>query len=328
MTKILVLGSNAPSGASFCAHALDQGCEVIATSRSAEKPEAFLPYKWKGRRGVTFHQMDLNTDLVLLKSLLLQHRPQVVVNFASQSMVAQSWENPAHWMQTNVVATVELLEVLRNMDFLDRYIHFSTPEVYGATPDWVREHRHYLPSSPYASSRAAGDMNVALWTTTYGLPAIITRAANVYGEGQQLFRIIPRAFLCAFTGQSLQLQGGGLSERSFVHFDDVSRALMLIIAKGRTGEDYHISPRASILIRDLVQLIAEAAQVRFDDLVEIAPDRLGKDQAYLLDSTKIGAELGWTPQVDLAEGLRRCGQWCREHLDFFKTLPQVYSHKP
>ncbi len=243
-------------------------------------------------------------------------------------MVAQSWDNPAHWMQTNVVAQVELLELLRSLDFLDRYLHFSTPEVYGSTPDWIRETRHYAPSSPYASSRAAGDMNVALWTATYRLPAVITRAANVYGEGQQLFRIIPRAFLCCYTRGKLPLQGGGKSERAFVHFDDVSRALMLVLERGRVGEDYHVSPRSSISIHDLVQKICNSANVNFDDVVQLAPDRLGKDQAYLLDSTKIEEELGWKPQVSFDEGLERCGRWCRDHLDLFKQLPQVYEHKP
>jgi dTDP-glucose 4,6-dehydratase len=328
MGKILVLGSNSPSGASFCAHALDLGYEVIATSRSPEKPDAFLPYRWNGRTGLTFHRIDLNKDMAALKSLMLLHRPRHVLNFASQSMVAQSWEKPVHWMRTNVVAVVELLELLRSMDFLERYIHFSTPEVYGTTDDWVREHRHYAPSTPYASSRAAGDMNVALWAATYGLPAVITRAANVYGEGQQLYRIIPRALLCAFTGQKLPLQGGGLSERSFIHFDDVSRAMMLLIEQGRPGQDYHVSPRSSIRIRDLVRLIADIADVTFDDLVDMAPDRLGKDQSYRLDPARMNEEFGWTPEISLDDGLRRCAAWCRAHLDLFKTLPQVYHHSP
>lgn len=323
-----MLGSNSPSGASFCAHALDLGFEVIATSRSAEKQDVFLPYKWHGRKGLTFHQLDLNRDMALLKSLLAQHRPGYVVNFASQSMVGQSWENPAHWMRTNVVGTVELLEALRGLDYLDRYLHFSTPEVYGSTDGWVRENRNYAPSSPYASSRAGGDMNVTLWANTYGLPAVITRAANVYGEGQQLYRIIPRAYLCCFTGMKLPLQGGGLSERAFIHFDDVSRALMLILSKGKNGDDYHISPADSISIRDLVVKICASAHVRFEDVVELAPDRLGKDQAYLLDSTKIKTELGWEPQVSLDQGLARCAAWCKENLAALKQLPQNYEHKP
>ncbi len=328
MATILVIGSNSPSAASFCAYALDRGYQVVATSRSREKPDVFLPYKWEGRRGLTFEQVDLNHDMPRLESLMRHHRPKYVVNFASQGMVAQSWDNPIHWMQTNVVAMSALLEVLRGCDFLDRYVHFSTPEVYGSTEGWISENRDYKPSTPYALSRAAGDMSVALWSKTYGIPAIITRAANVYGEGQQLFRIIPRTFMCCFTGQTLSLQGGGLSERSFVHFDDVSDGVMRVCENGRNGEDYHISPRTSITIRHLVEEICSIAQKPFQEVVTMAPDRLGKDQTYLLESTKIMTELGWQPRVTLHDGLRRGGDWCFKNLDELRKLPQIYEHRP
>ncbi len=171
-------------------------------------------------------------------------------------------------------------------------------------------------------------MSVALWAKTFDLPLVITRAANVYGEGQQLYRIIPRAFLCCFTGQTLPLQGGGLSERSFVHFDDISRGVMLVCEQGRNGEDYHMSPHSSITIRNLVEKVCAVAEKPFDEVVEMAPDRLSKDQAYLLNSDKIATELGWRPQVTLDEGLNRCAAWCRENLHELSALPQVYIHKP
>lgn len=328
MKNILVIGSNSPTGANFCAHALELGIEVIATSRSIEAPSVFLAYKWKGKTGLTFEQVDLNHDIKDLRTLITRHRPKHIINFASQSMVAESWKNPSHWIQTNIVANAELLELLRSFDFLERYIHFSTPEVYGNTENWVSEHRNYSPSTPYALSRAAGDMNVALLTQTYGFPAVITRSANVYGEGQKLYRIIPRTLLCCFTGQTLPLQGGGISERSFIHFDDISRALMLIFKQGKNGDDYHISSSQSTSIREVVSMICEITNVSFDNLVEFTEERLGKDQAYFLDATKIYQELGWSPQINMETGLDRCARWCMENLDVLRQLPQVYSHKP
>ena len=328
MDTILVIGSNSPTGASFCAHALGIGFKVIATSRSKEPHDVFLPYKWKDAKGLTFEKIDLNYNMDVLEGLIMSHRPKYILNFASQGMVAQSWGNPTHWMQTNLVATTALLEVLRNLDFLERYIHFTTPEVYGSTLDWISENRTYAPSTPYALSRAAGDMAVALWTKTYNLPIIMTRSANVYGEGQQLYRIIPRTFICCLTGQKLQLQGGGMSSRTFIHFDDVSRALMLICEQGNNGEDYHIWTKKTILIRDIVAKVCESVNVKIEDVIEIVDDRLGKDQAYLLDSKKITAELGWQAQVSLDVGLKRCANWFQRNFDEISALPQIYQHKP
>ncbi len=119
-----------------------------------------------------------------------------VVNFAAQSMVGQSWDHPDDWMMTNVVSTVRLHVLLRGLDFLDRYVHVTTPEVYGSTDGWVkRGHARSIPRRRMRVSRAAGDMSLKTFVDTYQLPAVSTRAANVYGPGQQLYRIIPRVIL-------------------------------------------------------------------------------------------------------------------------------------
>ncbi|MCC9620605.1 GDP-mannose 4,6-dehydratase [Thalassospira sp. MA62] len=329
MKNVLVLGSNSPSGAYFCAHAANVGCNVIATSRSAEKADVYLPYKWYANTNanVKFVKLDLNQDMDVFPDILETHKPEFIVNFASQSMVGQSWDFPEHWMQTNVVSLVTLLEHLRHYDGLEKYIHFSTPEVYGSTNGWVRESRHYAPSTPYASSRAAGDMNVVLWHKTYGVPAIITRAANIYGAGQQLFRIIPKAILCSLLGERLPLHGGGYSERAFIHCSDVASAIMRLCEQGEVGEDYHLSPREAISIRNLVHKICEVVDVEFDDLVVESGDRVGKDQAYLLDPQKVKDELGWEPRIGLREGIQDCYDWIKNNLDELKKHPREYLHK-
>ena len=167
MAKILVIGSNAFGGASYVKYARDAGHDVIACSRSLEAPTPYLPYKWfEHESAFEFHQVDLNHDMDKLKSLIDKHKPNVIVNFASLCMVAQSWDTPEDWMQTNVVSTTSLMQALRHLDFLDKYIHFTTPEVYGNTDDWVKESMNFKPSTPYALSRAAGDMIVELWRET------------------------------------------------------------------------------------------------------------------------------------------------------------------
>ena len=327
--RFLVLGSNSFSGAFFCDHLAALGHDVIATSRSDEPHEAFLPYKWGRRPGrVRFRRIDINHDLDALDALLRGERPTHVVNFAAQSMVGESWANPDHWMMTNVVSTVRLHDRLRRYDGLERYVHVTTPEVYGSTEGWVREGCAFNPSTPYAVSRAAGDMSLHTYFANYGFPVVFTRAANVYGPGQQLYRIIPRTIFAAMTGQKLRLDGGGKSVRVFIHMADVSDATVRVATRGRPGETYHISGYELVSIRTLVETILERLGKRFEDCVEIGPERPGKDVVYTLDSFKIRTEVGWQDRVSLAEGLAATIDWMKKYESVLPTLPSNYVHKP
>ncbi len=324
-----VIGSNSFSGAGFVEALLEKGHPVIGISRSDEPHRAFLPYRWRGEpNGFRFFRLDLNHDLEAIVSLLERERPAYVVNFAAQSMVAESWQNPDHWFMTNVVSTVRLHDRLRAMPFLERYVHVSTPEVYGSTAGDVHEQTPFNPSTPYAVSRAAADMSLRTFHTAYGMPVVFTRAANVFGAGQQLYRIVPRTLLFIRSGRKLQLHGGGVSERSFVHVKDVAEATYRVACQGRNGDTYHISTDRVISIRALVEMICDRLGVRFTDVAEEVGERLGKDAAYRLDSTKIRTELGWTDQISLEDGIAETAAWVDRHLDDLTRLPSSYIHKP
>lgn len=327
--KYLILGSNSFSGATFADRLAVDGHDVIATSRSDEAHEALLPYKWQKRPGrVRFKRIDLNKDLDVLKSLLGAERPTHVVNFAAQSMVGESWQHPDHWMMTNVVSTVRLHELLRNYDGLQRYVHVTTPEVYGSTDGWIREDAPFNPSTPYAVSRAAGDMSLRSYFANYQFPVVFTRAANVYGPGQQLYRIVPRTIVAAMTGQKLRLDGGGKSVRVFIHMNDVSDATLKIARGGTLGDSYHISGYELVSIRTLVEIILKRLGKSFDDCVEIGPERPGKDTAYTLDSFKLRTELGWRDSVSLQQGIDDVIAWAERFRNDIPKLPIKYEHKP
>jgi dTDP-glucose 4,6-dehydratase len=327
--KFLVIGSNSFSGAYFCDHLAAQGYDVIATSRSDEPHEAFLPYKWKKNPGsVRFKRIDINSDLDALDALLKSERPTHIVNFAAQSMVGESWLYPDHWMMTNVVSTVRLHERLRHYDGLDRYVHVTTPEVYGSTEGWVKEDTHFNPSTPYAVSRAASDMSLRTYFQTYQFPVLFTRAANVYGPGQQLYRIIPRTIYAAMTGEKLRLDGGGKSVRVFIHMRDVSDATLRIALNGQLGSTYHISGYELVSIRTAVETILSTLGKKFDNCVELGPERPGKDTAYTLDSIKLRTELGWQDKISLAEGIADTIDWMRKFEAELPKLPAKYIHKP
>lgn len=326
--KVVVIGSNSFSGASFVDYCLEQGCEVIGMSRSDEPHPAFLPYKKRIGAPFRFMKLDLNRDLDRMIEVMQAEKSDYVVNFASQSMVAESWANPEQWFQTNAVATVALHDRLRKLECMKKYVHISTPEVYGTCQGLVPESTNYNPSTPYAVSRAAGDMSLMSFYKAYKFPVVFTRAANVFGPGQQLYRIIPRAILFFLTGRKLQLHGGGHSVRSFIHIRDVSDGTLRIMRNAPPPEIYHLSTTRNISIRDLVEMIAVRVGVKFENHVEIVNERLGKDAAYLLDASKARNTLGWADQISLEAGIDNTIAWVRDNLDALSALNPNYVHKP
>ena len=331
MSAVLVLGSNSFSGASFVRYLLSQGLDVIGASRSKEPADIFLPYRWLGKdaqKRFQFAQLDLNHQLDDLEALLRSRKIAIVVNFAAQSMVGESWDKPDDWMQTNVVSVARLAERLRHIDFLEKYVHVTTPEVYGSTDGWIDESTPFNPSTPYAVSRAAGDMLFKIYRETFGLPVVSTRAANVYGPGQPLYRIIPRTLFFLLTGRTLELHGGGVSTRSFIHIDDVSSATWKIAQHAAVGETYHISTDRIIAIKDLVSMICEKLDQPFDAHVKVVGERLGKDSAYWLQSAKIRSKLGWSDTISLEQGLDETLSWAQTNLAALSAQPMQYIHKP
>lgn len=329
--KLLVLGSNSFSGAHFVAHARREGCDVVGVSRSPEVHPVFRAYAWDGatsKGSFAFHQLDLNGDLPAILDLVHAFQPDYVVNFAAQSMVAESWQNPDHWMQTNVMANVRLHEGLRRCAFLRKYLHVSTPEVYGNCEGLIAERTAYDPSTPYAVSRAAADLSLMTYFRTHGFPVVFTRAANVYGPGQQLYRIIPRTILYFLTGRRLQLHGGGVSVRSFIHIRDVAEGTLRALRHGKPGEIFHLSTPENITVRALVERIAGLMGVSFAEGVDVAPERPGKDSAYLLDSRKAKEALGWEATIPLGQGLQETLDWVVANRDEILQQPLDYVHKP
>ena len=323
-----IIGSNSFSGASFISHLLEKGETVAGCSRSKEAFDAFLPYKWIPQSNeFIFHQLDLNSDTDQIINVIRENQSEYVVNFAAQSMVAESWLYPDQWYQTNVVANVRLHEELRKIKNINKYVHVTTPEVYGTCSGDVKEDAPYNPSTPYAASRAACDLHLMTFYKQYKFPVVFTRAANVYGPGQQLYRIIPKTIFCIRLGVKLPLHGGGISVRSFINMNDVSEATRLIAEDGILGDTYHISTFRMVSIRELVEMVCSSMGVRFDDVVELAGERPGKDSAYRLDSSKVRNELGWQDKISLENGIAEVVAWIEKYWDQIKGMKPEYRHK-
>ncbi len=327
-SRYAVLGSNSFAGAAFVARAIEQGAEVVGFNRSAEPSPIFLPYQQTSARGhYAFVQADINHDITAIKARMDVFRPQVVVDFAGQGMVAESWQDPAQWYQTNIVAKVRLHEYLRNCDWLDRYMRISTPEVYGSHETPLEETWHCNPSTPYALSHTAIDLSLRAYHQHYKFPVLLGRFANFYGPGQQLYRIIPRTIIYALTGRKLQLHGGGTAIRAFIYSTDIADGILCSLEAGNPGEIYHFSPERFFSIREIVEIICKRMGVEFASLAEIAPDRPAKDQAYLMNSTRARTQLGWRDKVSIEQGIDQTIDWVKRNLDEIKSLPLNYIHK-
>jgi len=328
MNKVLVLGANSFAGSQFVLQALDDFERVIGINRSAEIAQIFLPYtKHRNANNYQFFQLDINNDLLTICNLLDHEKPSVIVDFAGQGMVAESWAHPEQWYQTNILAKVKLHDFLKGKIWLKRYVRVSTPEVYGSQGDLSKESFNYQPSTPYAVSHAAIDMSLRAFYRQYGFPVVFTRFSNFYGPGQQLYRIVPRAIIYALTGRTLELHGGGTSVRAFIYGEDAANALLAAIKLGKLGEVYHFSTSDFVSIRELIERIYKQLDVSFLDEVEIVADRAGKDANYLMDDSKAKTELLWQPQYSLDQGLSSSINWVKDNLSEITALPLNYQHK-
>lgn len=326
---LVVIGSNSFSGGWMVDLLMKENSRnrVVGMSRSPEKSDLFLPYKSRESGNFEFHQIDINRDTVRMFELLDEIQPQCVINFAAQGEVATSWLYPEQWFQTNTVGVVRLCNFLKERVYLKRYVHISTPEVYGACQD-VTELAPLAPSTPYAASKAAADLFLFTLVRQYGFPLIMIRSTNVYGKHQQLYRIIPRTIISLRCGRKVRLHGGGRAVKSYIHINDVCRGILAAARDGEPGSVYHFSPDESISIRELVERICVLMGRDFNEATEDVEERPGQDSRYIIDSSQARRELRWRPIISLQQGLAEVIDWVSESFDKLATEPLEYVHLP
>ena len=327
--KYLVLGSNAFSAGSFIRYIIEneEHAEVFAISRSQEYPASLLAYKNSDKiKQVQFFQYDLNHDLEKIVELIEIEQIEYIVNFAAQGMVAQSWDAPEQWFQTNTLSLVNLLNKIYQFKWIKKFLQVSTPEVYGSCQD-IKESMTLHPSSPYAASKASADLILHSYFKTHGFPINYTRASNVYGPYQQLYRIIPKTILMIKKGQKLQLHGGGKAIRSFIHIDDVSSATLKILQEAKPGEIYHLSDTKTISIYDLVKMVCEEMNREIEDCIEVTEDRIGQDSVYMMNAQKLTEDFSLKPEIKLKDGIKEVINWIELNYDELESLPDYYIHK-
>ena len=328
MNKYLILGSNSFAGASFVNYCVNQGNQVVGINRSAETSSIFLPVLDNPKKtNYFFYNLDINKDSDEILDKIDEFKPDVIVDFAGQGMVAESWDNPHQWYQTNIVAKAKIHKFLIGKSYLKNYIRISTPEVYGSNDSLIDESFSMNPSTPYAISHMATDLSIFALHKNFSFPASVGRFANFYGPHQQLYRIIPKTIISILNDDVLDLHGGGKSVRAFIHADDVSNGIIKMVENGRIGDTYHFSPEEFYSIKDVVMMVCDALGADFNKHTKVTPDRAGKDFAYLMGSNKAKSELKWNPEVDFQTGIKQTIEWVKNNLDGIIKLSHDYEHK-
>lgn len=282
-----------------------------------------------------FAQLDI-CDRLTIASLMESFQPDTVLHLAAESHVDRSIDGPASFIDTNINGTFALLEAAR--DYLGsgkapasfRFHHVSTDEVFGSlgVTGAFMEHSPYRPNSPYSASKAASDMLVRAWGKTYGLPVIVSNCSNNYGPFQFPEKLIPVVIEKACARLPIPVYGDGSNVRDWLYVHDHADALLLIAQKGIIGETYNIGGRAERSNLELVEAICAILDRRFPDalfgkhasLIRFVEDRPGHDQRYAVDSSKIEHELGWRPQTELDDGLKRTVDWYLTHQDWIADI--------
>ncbi|WP_298349474.1 dTDP-glucose 4,6-dehydratase [Ferrimicrobium sp.] len=262
-----------------------------------------------------------NTDHVV--EVLDRYAVDVVVNFAAESHNSLAIIDPERFFRTNVTGTVGLLEAARAYGGLTRFHHVSTCEVYGDldldAQDAFTEESPYRPRTPYNASKAAADHAVRAYALTYGLPISITNCANNYGPYQFPEKLIPLFTALALQDQPLPLYASKDNRREWIHVLDHARAIDLVIHKGHSGETYHVGTGDEYSIEEIAdRILVELGKP--DTLKTTVPDRPSHDRRYLLDSSKIRNELGFTPSIPFDQGISETIQWYRGNEGWWRPL--------
>ena len=261
--------------------------------------------------GFRFVKLDI-CDREGVYALFEEEKPDVVINFAAESHVDRSIEDPSIFLQTNIIGTSVLMDACRTFG-IGRFHQVGTDEVYGDLPLdrpdlFFTEETPIHTSSPYSSSKAGADLLTMAYHRTYGLPVTISRCSNNYGPYQFPEKLIPLMIANCLNDKALPVYGEGLNVRDWLYVEDHCRAIDLVVRSGRVGEVYNIGGHNEMRNIDIVKLIC-AELGKPESLITHVTDRKGHDQRYAIDPTKIHGELGWLPETKFADGIKKTIRW-------------------
>lgn len=305
---IYMLLKERPEWRIVCVDALTYAANIHTLSDAMKSPR------------FTFYKEDIRNRKGIY-AIFEAERPDIVVNFAAESHVDRSIENPAIFLETNIIGTSVLMDACRKFG-IDRFHQVGTDEVYGDLPLnrpdlFFHEDTPIHTSSPYSASKASADLLVQAYHRTYGLPVTISRCSNNYGPYQFPEKLIPLMINNALQDKPLPVYGKGLNVRDWLYVKDHCYGILAVLERGTIGEVYNLGGHNEKANIEIVKtILAELGKP--ESLITFVTDRKGHDQRYAIDPSKAMAELGWAPSIMFADGIKLTIQWYKDHMDWMK----------
>lgn len=322
--NILVTGGAGFIGSNFVFHMLDTypNYGIICVDKLTYAGNLSTLKSVIDNSNFRFAKADI-CDREAIEQLFVEEKPDIVVNFAAESHVDCSIENPGIFLKTNIMGTAVLMDACRKYG-IKRYHQVSTDEVYGDLPLdrpdlFFAETTPLHTSSPYSSSKAGADLLVLAYFRTYGLPVTISRCSNNYGPYHFPEKLIPLMIANALNNKPLPVYGDGKNVRDWLYVEDHCKAIDLIIHKGREGQVYNVGGHNEMANIDIVKLICKELG-KSEELITHVTDRKGHDMRYAIDPTKIHTELGWLPETKFADGIKKTIQWYLDNREWWEDI--------
>lgn len=280
-----------------------------------------------------FEKIDIR-DAKKVNAIFDKYEIDCVVNFAAESHVDRSIENPQIFLETNIIGAQNLLDAAKkhwkinpedkySMEYKGgvKFLQVSTDEVYGALgkDGMFTEILPLMPNSPYSASKASADLVVRAYNETFGMPVNITRCSNNYGPYQFPEKLIPLMINNCMNDEKLPIYGDGMQVRDWLHVADHCEAIDTVLHKGVLGEVYNVGGNNEKANLEIVKLIIKTLG-KTEDLIKYVQDRPGHDRRYAIDNTKITTELGWKPQYTFEEGMKETIQWYLDNMDWVENI--------
>ena len=326
---IVVTGGLGFIGSNLIGLLIEQNYNVINIDKISYSSNFYNVKEFKNNKNYKFYKCDINNQKKI-SFIFNKYKPIGIFNLAAETHVDRSIDSPYSFIKSNVIDFFNFLECFKKYSKKNpktKLIHISTDEVYGdVLRGRSRENDSYLPSSPYAASKAASDHLLRSYVRTYKIPAIITNCSNNYGPKQHPEKLIPKIIFNITKNRKLPLYGNGKNSREWIYVKDHCAALIKVFKKGKIGEFYNIGSNKNLtnikIIKSLLKIAKTKIIIGKNVRIKYVQDRPGHDFRYALNSNKIKKNLKWKPDVNIDKGLKKTFYWYLDNLSYFKKLNQ------